>query len=124
MLSTGGNTLARTERVKGKVAVSTLMSGGRWGKCEFIRYCFVPTNGLDHSRIMVSVPKKLFKRAVKRNLLKRRVRESFRTQKDLLDGRSVDILFVYNSPEVLDSSVIKERIADVLREIASRVNVA
>lgn len=57
------------------------------------------------SRIVVSVPKRLFKRAVKRNLLKRRIRESFRRQKGLLTG-SFDILFIYSSPEVLPYEVI------------------
>ena len=42
----------------------------------------------------VSVPKRHFKRAVKRNLLKRRVREAFRLQKGRLGDKSYDI-FIY-----------------------------
>ena len=57
------------------------------------------------SRILISVPKRSFKRAVKRNLLKRRIRESYRRQKSLLSG-GVDLLFVYTSREVLPYETI------------------
>ena len=67
---------------------------------------------------MVSVPKRFFKRAVKRNLLKRRLREAYRTQKELLGPSSVDVLFLYNSKEVLDFLSIKEEVASVLKKIS------
>ncbi len=68
---------------------------------------------------MVSVPKRLFKRAVKRNLLKRRLREAYRLQKELLPVPGHDILFVYSSAEIADFSVIREEVASLLRKIAS-----
>ena len=67
---------------------------------------------------MVSVPKKLFKRAVKRNLLKRRMREAYRLQKELLGTPGHDILFVYNSGEILPSAVIREEVASLLEKFA------
>ena len=67
---------------------------------------------------MVSVPKRFFKRAVKRNLLKRRLREAYRTQKELLGPSSVDVLFLCNSKEVLDFLSIKEEVASVLKKIS------
>ena len=67
---------------------------------------------------MVSVPKKMFRRAVKRNLLKRRIRESYRTQKALLEGSRVDLMFVYSSKEVLDSAVIREAVGTILTTVA------
>ncbi len=57
------------------------------------------------SRIVVSVPKRSFKRAVKRNLLKRRIRESYRRQKGLL-AQPWDLLIVYTSREVLPYEAI------------------
>lgn len=97
------------------------MHKGRWGTCGDIKFCFLFRPEGVCSRIMVSVPKKSFKRAVKRNLLKRRIRESYRTQKGLLTGgKYVDILFFYNTKEVLDSQTIRVQVADILAYITSK----
>lgn len=68
------------------------------------------------SRIVVSVPKRLFKRAVKRNLLKRRIREAYRHQKDLISA-PVDILFIYTAQEVLPYEVIYADMTAILQKI-------
>lgn len=108
-------TLPKSERLSGKTGISALMSGGRWGYASHIRYCLRHReDGSTLNRIMVSVPKKHFKRAVKRNLLKRRLREAYRTQKDLLKVSGMDILFYYSSTEVADSSVIRAEMGSIL----------
>lgn len=71
-------------------------------------------------RIMVSVPKKNFKRAVKRNLLKRRIREAYRLQKNILEGMDTDILFIYGTKEVLSSEQIHALVGEHLRSIAEK----
>ena len=114
-----GNCLKKVERLSGKTAVSSLMSKGKWGHLGHFKYCSLE-NGLEFCRIMVSVPKKLFKRAVKRNLLKRRIRESYRLQKSVLEGVEADILFIYNTKEVLSSMQIFNLVGDHLRTLAER----
>ncbi|MBR4735392.1 MAG: ribonuclease P protein component [Bacteroidales bacterium] len=74
----------------------------------------------DASRIVVSVPKRLFKRAVKRNLLKRRIREAYRRQKGLLSA-PVDILFIYAAPEVLPYDVIFADMTAILTAVSASV---
>lgn len=110
-------TFSKQERLHGKTAVSTLMSKGRWGVCGHFRFCCIHDNGQEVSRIIANVPKKLFKRAVKRNLLKRRIREAYRLQKDILGDTRVDILFSYNTSEILPSSQIHKEIGDILRKV-------
>ena len=68
-------------------------------------------------RVMVSVPKRLFKRAVKRNLLKRRLREAYRTQKDLVSGVGVDLMLLYNTNEIMDSAALAREVASILKKI-------
>jgi len=74
------------------------------------------TNAIPN-RIMVSVSKRFFKRAVKRNLLKRRIREAYRTQKHLLAPAGIDILFIYNTKEILPYADIHSTVGDILRTL-------
>ena len=95
------NTLPKCERLCGKKGIEGLLAKGRHGSVGPIRY-ICADNGEPHHRILISVPKKLFKRAVKRNLLKRRIRESWRRLKHGLQGTTcMDILFIYATKEVM-----------------------
>lgn len=110
-------TLPKSERLSGLTRVTELFTHGKSGSCGCIRYRFLKRDDIAPSRIVVSVPKRNFKRAVKRNLLKRRLRESYRLQKDLL-GPGYDILFIYTSRDVLPFDVIIADMAQVLTRVA------
>ena len=111
-----GNTLSKAERLSGKAAVANLTSKGKWGHAGHFKYCYIG-NGLDLNRILVSVPKRNFKRAVKRNLLKRRIREAYRTNKSACLAEGFDMMFYYNSTEILCSEAIKGEIIGILDSI-------
>ena len=114
-------TLTKSERLSGKTAVGDLLKKGRWGVTANLKYCWLATENIGHSRIMVSVPKRNFKRAVKRNLLKRRLRESYRTQKEILNGcNDIDAMFFYNTKEVLDSVTIRSEVREILTLLAEK----
>ena len=116
-------TLSKEERLSSKLGISALMAKGKWGASSPLKFCCLLRGGGEKTRILISVPKKFFKRAVKRNLLKRRIRESYRLQKDLLDTAApVDIMFLYNSPELASSDVIKASVADILKQVSGWKN--
>lgn len=119
------HTLSKEERLHGKNDINRLLADGKFGSTETLRYCFCTANGLSYSRILVSVPKKLFKRAVKRNLLKRRIRESYRLQKDILcqEEQGTDIMFVYNTKEILPFSQIYKTVGLILSKISPNYEV-
>jgi len=118
MSSIPANTLRKEERLCGKTSVSVLISTGKWGGTAHLKYCWIPGSPDKPSRILVSVPKKHFKRAVKRNLLKRRIREAYRLQKSALEGRTVDIMFQYNSDELAGWQPIREEVAAILGRLS------
>ena len=112
------NTLPKTERLCGKTGISLLLAKGKHGNVPGIRYLFFKETGKEQNRIMVSVPKKLFKRAVKRNLLKRRIRESYRKQKhNLTIEGGLDVLFMYSTKEILSYGQIYEAVGQIIDRI-------
>ena len=119
------HTFSKSERLCGKKDIDRLLKKGRyWRVSDSFRICFLrrelsdPREDNETSRIMVSVPKKLFKRAVKRNLLKRRIRESYRNLKDILPQKGSSIMFLYNTKEVLDSESIRSSIKEILGSLS------
>jgi ribonuclease P protein component len=69
--------LPRDARVRraGDFAALRQASGRLGGRCFSVRY---RPNGLDHARLGLAISKRVSKRAVERNRIKRLLRESFR----------------------------------------------
>lgn len=112
------NTLPKKERLCGKTGIGLLLAQGKHGNVPGLRFVYMAGNGAGTDRILVSVPKKLFKRAVKRNLLKRRIRESWRKQKhDLTLEGGTDILFIYPSKEIQSYEQIYSCVGQIIEKI-------
>jgi len=77
----------------------------------------------DSVQLAISVPKRNFKKAVDRNLLKRRIRESYRHKKQILFNHSlnnnlkISLILIYISKEILDYKFIDLKIEKVLNKI-------
>ena len=112
-----GHTLPKEERLCGKTTVSALISDGKWGTTAHLRYCWAAGRDSGVNRLMVAVPKKFFKRAVRRNLLKRRLREAYRLQKELLPGPGVDLMLSYSHAEIADFATLYAEVTEILNRI-------
>jgi len=77
--------------------------------------------------IMISVPKKRFKRAVKRNKVKRQIREGYRKNKqELLNvlnekEHGLAIAFIYLSNEILATNLIEDTIKQILERLKEKL---
>lgn len=118
-------TLKKKERLPVGADLSRLFASGRYGFTDGFRYCYRIGNELSFNRIVVSVPKKCFRRAVKRNLLKRRIREAYRLNKNLLpvnaEKGGTDILFIYSSKNILDFNAVVLSVRNILEGLAAKV---
>ena len=118
-------TLRKKERLSVGTDLSRLFASGRYGFTDGFRYCYRIGNELPFNRIVISVPKKCFRRAVKRNLLKRRIREAYRLNKNLLpvnaEKGGTDILFIYSSKDILDFNTIVLSVRNILESLAAKV---
>lgn len=116
------STLKKRERLSSKGAVDALLKSGKYGVSGVLKYVYRRDNGLPFSRIMVSVPKKLFRRAVKRNLLKRRIREAYRLNKSIIipgEAGGTDILFIYRSKEIATQADIASMMISALNSVGN-----
>ena len=67
-------------------------------------------------QILISVSKKNFKKAVDRNLIKRRIREGYRLNKNRLpDQNKLLIAYIYSAKEILPSTQIHERLVKTFK---------
>ena len=88
-----------------------------------LKAVFRTGTGCGSVRMMISVPKRHFKRAVKRNLLKRRVREAFRLNRHILgENAEADIFFVYLGKETMDYAAIESSVRFLLEELGKRLS--
>ena len=121
------NTLCKEERLCGERIISNLFDSGNtffllpykvfWTKTP--ETCDFP------SRFAVSVPKRRFKRAVKRNLIKRRTREVFRTNKQILNAAvttgQVHLMVIYAYNQLLPYAELEKSMKKILQRIAQQI---
>ncbi len=123
--------LGKEERVTGRTLVETLFGGGgSRSMASFplrVVYCLTQREAAS-VRILVSVPKRYFKRAVRRNRVKRQVKEAFRKNKHLIQERMKDmpdkcvaLAFIWMDNQLRDSSEVERRVSSLLLRVTERI---
>ena len=133
VLTPGAHTFSKEERVTGRTLVTTLFKGGasRSMTAYPLRAVFClkeREEGESPVRILVSVPKKCFKRAVKRNRVKRQVREAYRKNKALIEGcmsqqagQTLLLAMIWLDENLYDSHDVEQKVQSLLVRISEKI---
>lgn len=116
------NSLTKSERLHSFGAIRRLFQEGQSGFVYPFRYMFYFEEAEQGSTaILFSTPKKYHKRANKRNLIRRRMREAYRLNKELLapsiGSRRLEIAIVYSTKTVHDFKSIENGVKKVLQQV-------
>ncbi|MCK4664648.1 MAG: ribonuclease P protein component [Bacteroidales bacterium] len=123
------NTFKKKERLKSKKIINSLFTDGNsyveypyrilWGKFNF--------NSPFPAQFGISVSKKKFKKAVDRNLIKRRTKEAYRKNKYILydfcreNGIKIAVMIVYIANDIILYSEIEKKIILILKRLICEI---
>ena len=78
------------------------------------------------NQVLISVSSRQFKRAVDRNKIKRRIREAYRLQKEVLNTKSEKTIFtfIYTAKEILPYAELKEKVLSALTKLNTKLTLS
>jgi ribonuclease P protein component len=123
------NTFDKQERINGKKRLEQLFATGDSFIAFPLRVVYTQREkGEVDTSILVSVSKKKFKRAVKRNRMKRLIRESYRMNKEQFKNvcqkhnTGLDVAFLFLKNELSDFKEIEKAILKATSVLDNRLN--
>jgi len=123
------NSFSKAEHLCGEKRISRLFIEGEAFICYPLRVVYIIENKSDevNASAMVSVPKKRFKQAVKRNQIKRMMREAYRQNKQILvqnldeKGLQMHVAFNYVADEKLNFDTFEKKMKLSLQKLLAKI---
>lgn len=120
------HSLPRSQRLRSRGAIDRLFASGESGFIYPFRYVWYAEPDAEPSvEVLFTVPKKFHKRANQRNLLRRRMREAYRLQQQLLrcapGCANLDLALIYSSREALPYKTIEHAVRRILEAVAAQL---
>ena len=128
-----GNTLNNKERIKSRKQLETLFGGGKSRSMVAfpVRLVYMTndcTSDTPQLMMMVSVSKGHFKHAVKRNRVKRQIREAYRLNKHILapateklEGKTLSMGFIWLSDELMPTERVEKSVVNLMQRLNERI---
>lgn len=120
-------TLKKEERLCSKKQFDKLFAEGNTFLVYPLKVVFTETefDGSYPAKAAFAVSKKLFKRAVKRNLIKRRMREAYRLNKPVfysqVKQKKAAVIFIYIGKEIIEYQRIEKSMKTALAKIVTKI---
>lgn len=132
-LAPTAHTLSKKERISSRTLIEKLFNGGgsRAMSAYPLRMVYMQENvddGESGTKILVSVSKRHFKRAVKRNRVKRQIREAYRHHKQILaesmEGKketALALAFIWLADDLSDTETIDQKMKNLLERLSEKL---
>ncbi len=107
----------KEERLHGRKIIQELFDKGSSFYLHPFKVIFLrnQTGELAQNQVLISVPSRNFRKAVDRNKIKRRCREGYRLNKQLLaTDKKWLIAYIYMAKEILPSTILYQKIRESL----------
>ncbi|MDE0472697.1 MAG: ribonuclease P protein component [Ekhidna sp.] len=113
------HSFSKKERLSSKKKIEQLFEEGFSFSLSSFRVQSLPSKEeISCHSVLISVPKRNFKRAVDRNLIKRRIREAYRLNRHFLNSiPSLYLCFIYISKSILTFHEIQDQLIQCLNHI-------
>lgn len=123
--------LRKHNRLTHEKDISALFNGGSSLFCYPIKMAYRLTDVTSEEtifKVMFVVSKRSFKRAVKRNLIRRRMREVFRLNvhsifESIPQNKRVDIALIFVSKDIVETPVIEKSVIELLYKLKTKLKV-
>lgn len=122
--------LPKRARLKSTKSIANLFANGKSvAKFPLRMVWVIQSEGQsppEKSKMAVSVPKKKIKKAVHRNLLKRRIREVWRLNRDPIvipeKNYTIEVLFIYYGQTIIDFKAIQRSMKFLVDQLHGNLN--
>ena len=125
------NALRKEERLYSRKLIEDLFNSGQNHALSAFPvrsvYMLIPQTDNAKAKILVSVPKRRFRQAVRRNRIKRQLREAYRKNKQLLSkttgltGQTLLIAFIWISDQLTTTTNVEQSVRKILQRVNEKL---
>ena len=114
----------KKEKLNSKIKIDNLFRSKNTFTYNKIKvHWIINSSEENQSETLISVPKKIIPLSTKRNKIKRLIRESYRTHKNILqlDNKGINISFMFLSSEIPEYNSLEGKIKVILHRLNDKL---